>query len=1056
MVRGRGEADENMRPSMVGAIVRTSLVHRVPVIAGTVLLMLLGLFAARRLDIDVLPDISRPALVVMTEAGGLAPEEVETLVTTPLERALAGLPATLRLRSSSAVGLSIVTVELDWGADVVAARQQAAERLGAARDSLPAGAAAQIQPISSIMGEIMLIGLTSQGVAAPDAKIDAMALRRIADWTVRPRLAAIAGVSQVTVIGGEIRQIRIAPDPALMAGLDVSVTDIERALARVGANAGGGAVDQGEAEFVIRALDPGVAIESLANTVIATRKNTPILLRQVARVGVAAKPARGRAGLDGGDAVILSVQKQPGAGTLELTEAVTAALGELQGAMPAGVKADRVIFRQADFITVALGNVGRALLESSLVVAVVLFLFFGSARPTVISLAAIPISLLSALVAFRLMGIGVNTMTLGGFAIAIGELVDDAVVDVENVFRRLRENAAQGSPRRALDVVWAASVEVRSGIVYATLIIVMVLAPLFVLSGVEGQLLRPLAIAYVVAIVASLATAMTVTPVLCLWGARYAPAAREAPLARVCKAWLDRSLPWGLAHPGALAGGAALAVAVAGLLLAVLPRSLMPPFNEGSITVELNAAPGITLADSSRLGALAERLLMQIPEVVSVGRRTGRAEADEHAQGIETTEIDARLRSSGRTRREIVSDVRERLAVLPVAINIGQPVSHRIDHLTSGVRAEVVVKVFGDDLDTAEAIAAWLRDEMSAIAGLTDVQVERQARIPVIELAPDPARAALYGVPPHAVNDTVTGLANGRVLSQVVEGAQRTDVTLRLDERDRTSTGLSHMLVETSAGRLPVRLLADVIETDGRNRIEREDGRRRLAVYANTQGQDVARTIAALRATMAAMPLPAGYTMALEGTFAGQERAARQVAAIGALALVAIFCLLAWRYGSGALALVVMVSVPLSLVGGVAALWLFGLPLSLASVVGFVTLAGISLRNGILKVSHFLNLGLLEGVGFGDGLVLRGSRERLTPVLTTALAAAFALLPLLAGAESAGKEILHPVAVVVFGGLISATLLDTFLTPVLFRRFGGKPLARLMAAQTRAAQETAM
>ncbi|HKC32483.1 MAG TPA: efflux RND transporter permease subunit [Xanthobacteraceae bacterium] len=1035
-----------MRPSMVGAIVRASLVHRVPVIAGTVLLMLLGLFAARRLDIDVLPDVSRPALVVMTEAGGLASEEVEALVTVPLERALAGLPATLRLRSSSAVGLSIVTVELDWGADVVAARQQAAERLAAARDSLPAGVTAQIQPISSIMGEIMLIGLTAQPEAAPDAKVDAMALRGIADWIVRPRLAAIAGVSQVTVIGGEIRQIRIAPDPALMAGLDVSVTDIERALARVGANAGGGAVDQGGAEFVIRALAPGVEIAGLANTVIATRKNAPILLRQVARVDVAAKPARGRAGLDGGDAVILSVQKQPGADTLGLTEAVTAALGELQGAMPAGVKADRVIFRQADFITVALGNVGRALLESSLVVAVVLFLFFGGARPTVISLAAIPISLLSALVAFRLMGIGVNTMTLGGFAIAIGELVDDAVVDVENVFRRLRENVAQGSPRSALDIVWAASVEVRSGIVTATLIIVIMLAPLFVLSGVEGQLLRPLAIAYVVAIVASLATAMTVTPVLCLWGAPLAPAAaREAPLARICKGWLDRALPWGLARPGALVGGAALAVVVAGVLLAALPRSLMPPFNEGSITVELNAAPGITLADSSRLGALAERLLMQIPEVVSVGRRTGRAEADEHAQGIETTEIDARLRSSGRTRREIVSDVRERLAVLPVAINIGQPVSHRIDHLTSGVRAEVVVKVFGDDLDTAEAIAAWLRDEMSAIAGLTDVQVERQARIPVIELAPDPARAALYGVPPHAVNDAVTGLANGKVLSQVVEGAQRTDVTLRLDERDRTSTALSHLLVETSAGRLPVRLLADVIETDGRNRIEREDGRRRLAVYANTQGQDVARTIAALRATMAGMPLPAGYTMALEGTFAGQERAARQVAAIGALALVAIFGLLAWRYGSGALALVVMVSVPLSLVGGVAALWLFGLPLSLASVVGFVTLAGISLRNGILKVSHFLNLGLLEGVGFGDDLVLRGSRERLTPVLTTALAAAFALLPLLAGAEAAGKEILHPVAVVVFGGLISATLLDTFLTPVLFRRFGGKPLARLMA-----------
>ncbi len=450
-------------------------------------------------------------------------------------------------------------------------------------------------------------------------------------------------------------------------------------------------------------------------------------------------------------------------------------------------------------------------------------------------------------------------------------------------------------------------------------------------------------------------------------------------------------------------------------------------------------------------------MLLQIPEVVSVGRRTGRAELDEHAQGIETTR-DRRAASRAPAARadELVRDIRERLAVLPVGLNIGQPISHRIDHLMSGVRAEVVVKVFGDDLDSAEAIAAWLQDEMSAIAGLADVQVERQARIPVIELTPDVRRAALYGVPPHAVNDAVAGLANGKVLSRVVEGARRTEVTLRLDERDRTSQGLSRLLVETAAGRLPVRLLADVSETDGRNRIEREDGRRRLAVYANTQGQDVARTIAVLRGAIAGMPLPAGYTMTLEGTFVGQERAARQVAAIGALALVAIFGLLVWRYGSGALALVVMANVPLSFVGGVAALALFGLPLSLASVVGFVTLAGISLRNGILKVSHYLNLALFEGVAFGDDLVLRGSGERLTPVLTTALAAAFALLPLLAGAESAGKEILHPVAVVVFGGLIGATALDTFLTPVLFRRFGGRPLARLMAAQTRAERATAM
>jgi HME family heavy-metal exporter len=487
------------------------------------------------------------------------------------------------------------------------------------------------------------------------------------------------------------------------------------------------------------------------------------------------------------------------------------------------------------------------------------------------------------------------------------------------------------------------------------------------------------------------------------------------------------------------------------LLLIFMPRSLMPPFNEGSLTVELNAAPGITLDDSTRLGAIAEKLLLDVSEVAAVGRRTGRAELDEHAQGIETSEIDVRLKPSARARDDVVRDIRARLSVLPVALNIGQPVSHRIDHLLSGVRAEVVVKVFGDDLDTADAIAAWLQDEMAAIPGLVDVQVEPQLRIPVIELAADARRAALYGVPPKAASDAVVALADGRLVSQVVEGARRTDVVLRLDERDRTAAALSHLLVETAAGRLPVRVLADVVETDGRNRIEREDGRRRVAVYANTQGGDVGGTIAAVRAAIAAMPLPAGTTMTLEGAFAGQERAGRQVAAIGVFALTAIFLLLALRYRSAALALVVMGNVPLALIGGVAALALAGLPLSLASVVGFVTLAGISLRNGILKVSHFLNLGIVEAMPFGDALVLRGSRERLTPVLTTALAAAFALLPLLAGADAAGKEILHPVAVVVFGGLMSATVLDTFVTPLLFLRFGGKPLARLMEREESAA-----
>ena len=1045
--------DSAPRPSMVGAIVRASLARRGWVIAAAVLLMLLGLVAAARLDIDVLPDIGRPTLVVMTEAPGLAPADVETLVTAPLERALAGLPASLRLRSTSAVGLSVATVELDWGADVVAARQQAAERLAAARDQLPAGVVPQIQPISSIMGEIMLVALTADG--ATDAKVDSMALRGLADWTVRPRLAAIPGVSQVTVIGGEVRQFRVAPDPALMAGLDVSVAEIERALARAGVNAGGGTVDANGAERVIRAVAPAVDAAALADTVVAVRDNVPILLRQVAHVAVAAAPARGSAGVDGNAAVILSVQKQPGADTRALTTAVTAALAELQPALPHGVAADRAafheIFRQADFIAVALDNVGRALLESSLVVAIVLFLFYGNVRATAISLVAVPVSLLAAVIVFRLLGISINTMTLGGFAIAIGELVDDAVVDVENVFRRLRANAALPAPRPALEVVAAASVEVRSGILTATLIIILMLAPLFALAGVEGALLRPLATAYVVAMAASLATAMTVTPVLCLLLAGRRTPAHEGPLARLCKRGLDRALPWALARPRPVAGAAALAVAAACLLLVFfVPRSLVPPFNEGSLTVELTAAPGVTLADSSRLGAIAEKLLLEVPEVAAVGRRTGRAELDEHAQGIETSEIDVRLKPAARARDDVVRDIRTRLSILPVALNIGQPVSHRIDHLLSGIRAEVVVKVFGDDLDTADAIAGWLHDEMAAIPGLVDVQVEPQRRIPLIELVADARRAALYGVPANAASDAVATLANGKRVSQVVEGARRTDVVLRLDARDRTAAGLSRLLVETSAGRLPVRAVADVMETDGRNRIEREDGRRRVAVYANTQGGEVGRTIAALRAAIAEMPLPAGYTTTLEGTFAGQERAARQVVVTGTLALAAIVLLLALRYRSAALALVVMGNVPLALIGGVVALALAGLPLSLASVVGFVTLAGISLRNGILKVSHFLNLGLVEGMPFGDALVLRGSRERLTPVLTTALAAAFALLPLLAGADAAGKEILHPVAVVVFGGLISATALDTFLTPLLFRRFGQKPLARLAAARAEA------
>ena len=1029
---------------MLGAIVRQSLRYRVAVLAAAILLTLLGLLAGSTVDIDVLPDINRPTLTVMTEAAALAAEEVENLVTQPIELALTGLPATLRIRSTSATGLSIVTVELNWGAEIVGVRQQAAERLAGIRDQLPPNASPHIQPVSSIMGEIMLIALSADGGTSP------MALRTLADWTVRPRLSSVAGVSQVTVIGGDVQQFRVAPQPALLAGLDISAAEIERAVARFGAPAGGGFVVHGDSEYVIRAGGGSRDIESLRAVVVASRKGTPVLLRQVAQVSVTAKPARGSAGVDGRDAVILSVQKQPNADTRQLTHTVIGALGDLQRTMPMGVKVNRVIFNQADFVANGLHNVTRALIESSIVVAIVLFLFLGNVRATAISLIAIPLSLISAILVFRAFGMTINTMTLGGLAIAMGELVDDAVVGVENVLRRLKQNAARSEPRPALHVVAEASEEVRSGILLATVIIALVLLPVFAIPGVEGRLFAPLATAYLVALLASLITAITVTPALCvllLTRGRQLQAP-DAPLVRVLKRGLARVLPWTFRNPGLVIGTSAAGIAAAILLLAALPRSLMPSFNEGSLTVEIRLAPGGTLAESSRIGNIAERLLLQVPEVAAVGRRTGRAELDEHAQGVHVSEIDVALKTSQRNRAEIVRDVRRRLAVLPVAINVGQPISHRIDHLLSGVRAEMVIKVFGEDLDQAAALAERLRTELAAVPGLIDLQVEQQPRIPAIEVRADQRRAVLYGATPAAIVEIVSTLAHGRAVSLITDGTRRTEVSLRLDDKDRTRNGLAHLLVETPSGRVPLSLMAEVAETDGYSQIERENGRRRVAVYANTHGFDAA-TVAAVRAAMDRLPMPAGYSLTLEGAFATQEQAARRVALLGVLALAGCFLLLLGRYRSPVLALIVMANVPLSLIGGVVALAIAGLPLSLASVVGFITLAGISIRNGILKVSHYLNLALIEGLPFDDALILRGSLERLTPVLMTATAASFALLPLLADGDAPGKEILYPVAVVVFGGLIVATLIDTLLTPLLFRRFAAVPLARLIAARGR-------
>lgn len=1020
-------------------LVRTSLNNRLIVLAAAALLVVWGSFALRTLPVDVFPDLNKPTVTIMTEVEGLAPPEVEQLVGYPIETALNGIAGVTRVRSVASIGLSIVYAEFDWGTDIYRNRQQVAERLASIASQLPPGVTPQIGPVSSIMGEIMLIAVTGDG------KADAMTVRETADFIIRPRLLSIAGISQVIPIGGEVRQFRVTPNIAALASLNIGVEDIERAIGAFGRNTGGGFVDQHEREYLIRNIGRTADLDDLRNVVIATRQDQPVFLHQVADVGFAARVKRGDAGFNGAPAVIISIQKQPGSDTITVTNEVEKALGELSRNLASGVKADQILFRQADFISTSITNVKTVLFEAAVVVAIILFLFLLNVRTTLISLTAIPLSLFVTVLVFKAFGLSINTMTLGGLAIAIGELVDDAVVDVENIFRRLRENQAKANRRPLLQVVADASIEVRSGIVYATFIIVLVFIPLFALSGIEGRLFAPLGVAYIVSILASLLVSITVTPVLAsyLLGGAKPLDHHDGSFARVLKRGNERILQWAFKHPNVVTGAAVLAVLVAALMAAALPRAFLPSFNEGTLTISMTFNPGISLEESHRIGLIAENLLTEVPEVKTAGRRTGRAELDEHAEGVHSSEIDVDLEKSDRTREQILADVRAKLAVLPAAINVGQPISHRLDHLLSGVRAEIALKIYGDDLDTLRSLAETLRAKLSGIGGLVDLQTEKQVLIPQLEIRVDPDRAALFGVTPASVTEALESLSNGRTVSTVIDGAKRFDVVMRLAEADRTTTGLSELLIETPKGRVPLNRIASVEETEGPNQIARENGRRRIVVLANTDGSDMAEIINRIREVVSQTPLPSGYSTSLEGTFLAQEEASRLILGLSLISLASIFVVLYSRYRSAVLALIIMGNIPLAFIGSVIALWIAGQPLSVASMIGFITLTGISARNGILKISHYINLALHEGESFGDQLIVRGSLERLTPVLMTALSAGMALIPLLYGADAPGKEILHPVAVTIFGGLISATLLDTLLTPILFRKFGARPLQRL-------------
>ncbi|MEG2901744.1 MAG: efflux RND transporter permease subunit, partial [Massilia sp.] len=908
---------------MFNAIVRFSLHNRLFVLAGALLLMIYGAVTATRTPVDVFPDLNKPVVTVLSEAGGMAPEEVEQLVSFPIETALNGMPGVTRVRSVSGVGLSIVYAEFDWGTDVYRNRQLVSERITLVKEQLPGAISPVMGPVSSIMGEIMLIALPID-----TAKTDPMKAREYADFVLRPRLLSIPGVSQVIPIGGEVRQLRVEPDTARMAQFGVSLAQVTDALRGFAANTSGGFVDLNNREYLIRNLGRTNRLDDLQGLAVAFRNGAPVVLDQVANVRYAAAFKRGDAGLNGKPAVIVSIQKQPAGDTVKLTQAIETALAELRQGLPAGIAPPVVLFRQASFIDASIGNVVEALRDGAILVAIVLFAFLLSVRTTVISLVAIPLSLAVTALAFHLLGQSINVMTLGGLAIAIGELVDDAVVDVENIVRRLKQRSESG--QSVLDVIWHASVEVRSGIVYATVIVVLVFVPLFALPGIEGRLFAPLGIAYITSILASMLVSMTVTPALAYY---LLPRMKrlhrgDSPVVRRMKQWDTAALNWSLPRTRMLLSVALVAVVAAAASVPFFPRAFLPAFNEGSLVMGMTFMPGTSLAEANRMGALAETLIAQAPEVTRVGRRTGRAELDEHAEGVHSSEIDVDLKPSGRSREDIMASIRNQLAVIPASVAIGQPISHRLDHLLSGVRAQVALKIYGDDIDTLRGLAETLRTRLASVPGLVDLSVERQVLIPQIKVRIDYRKAAQYGLAAGDVLQALQALAEGTRVTQVIDGPRRFDLVVRLSDADRTPQDLARIMLTAPAGQIPLSAVATVEEGDGPNQIGRENGRRRIVVYANTDGADMARVIGDVRQAVAASALPGGYFISVEGQFQAQEQAQQLIAGLSLASLVLIFLVLYSRYRSTTLALVIMGNIPFALVGSVIAMWIAGVALS--------------------------------------------------------------------------------------------------------------------------------
>lgn len=1019
---------------MLNKIIQYSLHNRLVVMIASIALLLWGSYTAHKMEVDVFPDLNAPTVVVMTEAQGMAPEEVERMVTFPIETAVNGATDVKSVRSSSTTGFSVVWVQFDWGTNIYTARQIVSEKLSTLGDVLPSNVGQPtLGPQSSILGEMMIFGLTANSTSLQD-------LRTIADWTIRPRLLSTGGVAQVAVIGGDIKEYQILLDPARMKHYGISMDEVLTVVDNMNQNSTGGILYEYGNEYIVQGLLATNDVEEIGKGVVKTVNNVPVLLSDIATVQIGPKePKLGLASERAKPAVLVTITKQPNTNTLELTDKLDQAIVDLQKTLPSDVKISSDIFRQSRFIESSISNIQKALFEGAIFVVVVLFFFLMNVRTTIISLVALPLSLLVAILTLHGLGLTINTMSLGGLAIAIGSLVDDAIVDVENVYKRLRENQLKPAEERlsSLKVVFEASREVRMPILNSTLIIVACFLPLFFLSGMEGRMLIPLGIAFIVALFASTVVALTLTPVLCSYMLTTKKALKknekEPFVSRTLKVWYKKALEWALRHKKVVIGTSAALLIFTIIIMTGLGRSFLPPFNEGSLTINISTMPGISLEESDNMGRMAEKILLDIPEIQTVARKTGRAELDEHALGVNVSEMEAPFELDERSRDEFLADVRQRLGELKgVNIEIGQPISHRIDAMLSGTKANIAIKLFGNDLNKLYNIGGQIKEAIQGIDGIADLTLEQQIERPQLQIKPKRDMLAKYGIPLPEFSEFINVALSGKVVSQVYEGGKVFDLTIKVHDDDKANMEqIGNLMIDANGQKVPLHYVAEILPLVGPNTISRENVQRKIVVSANVAGRDLNGVVKDIQKTVGEqIILPEGYHVEYGGQFESEQAASRTLFLTSVISILLIFLLLFNEFHSMPLSSIIMLNLPLAIIGGILSIWFTSGIISIPAIIGFISLFGIATRNGILLVSHYNHL-RSEGMSLHDSVVL-GSLDRLNPILMTALTSALALIPLAVGGDLPGNEIQSPMAQVILGGLLSSTLLNGFVVPIMY------------------------